>query len=71
MKLWLPAAGIAMVIVAYAFFYELGAAETAGSSSLSLANAAGLVAVLVGLLVAGFILRRGSPPPETSSPRNP
>jgi len=70
LKLWAPVAAVALVIVAYLFFYELSAAETQGSASLGLANAAGLFAVLLGLIAAGFILRRGAPPtnPESGNP---
>ena len=71
MKLWIPVAGVALLAVAYVFFYELGLTESQGTSSLSLANAAGMVAVLLGLVAAFFILRRGGPPAETPSPRNP
>lgn len=71
MRFWLPVAAGALVLLAYALFYALGAAESQGSASLGLANAAGLAAVLVGLLAAGFIFRRGGPPPETSEPGNP
>ena len=71
MRLWAPVAAATMGVVAYVFFYELSAAEAQGSSSLGLANAAGLVAVLLGLIVAGFILRRGAAPPRTSDSRNP
>lgn len=71
MKAWAPVTAIALVAVAYVFFYELSATEAQDSSSLGLANAAGLLAVLLGLVVAGFILRRGRPPPNPPGPSNP
>ena len=71
MRLWVPVALLALVVVAYAFFYELDAAESQGSSSLWLTNAAGLAAVFIGIVAAGFLLRRGAQPSETSEPRNP
>ncbi len=71
MKAWVPVATVALVAVAYAFFYELSAVENEGSLSLGLANVAGLAAVLVGLVAAGFILRRGGPPAETRESGNP
>jgi hypothetical protein len=65
MKLWLPIAGAALFVVAYVYFYELSAAEAQGSASIGLANVAGLVAVVVGLVAAGMVMRRGPPNEKT------
>ncbi len=62
MKLWIPVALGGLIVLAYAFFYTLTAAETQGATSFGLANSVGLVAVFVGLIAAGFILRRAAPP---------
>ena len=67
MKLWIPIAAVALLVVAYLFFYELALTEGQGTSSLGLANAAGMVAVLLGLVAAFFILRRGAPPAEPTN----
>jgi hypothetical protein len=71
MKPWLPIAGVALLVVAYAYFYELSAVETQGSASIGLANVAGLAAVIVGLIVAGMLFRRGASGAGTPDPRNP
>ena len=72
MKLWLPAAAAVLLVAAYLLYYELGATEGQGGASLGLANAAGLAAVIVGIIAAAFILRRGGPPPGGSpESRNP
>lgn len=71
LRLWLPVAGITLVVVAYAFFYALDVTETQGSTSIGLANAAGLVAVIVGLIAAVLIMRRGAPPIDSPDSRNP
>ena len=60
-KLWIPAALGGMIVVAYAFFYALSAAESQGATSFGLANTVGLVGVVVALIAAGFILRRATP----------
>lgn len=62
MKLWVPVALGGLIAIAYAFFYELSVAESHGASSFGLANSVGLVAVFVGLIAAGVILRRATPP---------
>lgn len=62
MKLWIPLAAALLLVVAYLLLFELGATESQGSTSLGLANAAGLAAVVVGIIAAGVILRRGVPP---------
>ncbi|HUI23760.1 MAG TPA: hypothetical protein VLY82_05145 [Nitrososphaerales archaeon] len=62
MKLWIPLAVGALIVVAYAFFYALSVTEPQGASSFSLANSVGLILVLVGVIAAGFVIRRASPP---------
>jgi hypothetical protein len=62
MKLWMPVAVGVILILAYVFLYALSSTETEGASSLGLANSVGLVAVLVGVVAAGLLLRRASPP---------
>ena len=62
MKLWIPIALGGLIAIAYGFFYELTVAETQGAASFSLANSVGIVAVFVGLIAAGVILRRATPP---------
>jgi hypothetical protein len=61
LNLWIPAAVGGLIVIAYAFFYTLSAAESQGSTSIGLANSVGLVGVLVALIAAGFILRRATP----------
>jgi len=51
-----------LIVLAYAFFYALTQAETEGANSFGLTNSVGLAAVFVGLIAAGFILRRATPP---------
>ncbi|MDG6909456.1 MAG: hypothetical protein JRN57_00995 [Nitrososphaerota archaeon] len=61
MKVWIPVAVGGMIVVAYAFFYSLSAAESQGATPFGLANTVGLVGVFVALIAAGFILRRATP----------
>ncbi|MDG6901574.1 MAG: hypothetical protein JRM80_06390 [Nitrososphaerota archaeon] len=70
MKIWLPVAVGGLIVAAYFIFYMISATESSGSTSLGLANAVGLFAVLVGLFGAGLILRRGAPPAETRESSN-
>jgi hypothetical protein len=60
MKAWIPVAVGGLIICAYALFYAVSSTE--GASSIGLANSVGLVAVLVGLIAAGILLRRATPP---------
>jgi uncharacterized membrane protein len=62
MKLWIPIVVGCLILLAYVFFYALNATEAQGATSLDLANSVGLVLVLVGVIAAGFVLRRASPP---------
>ena len=61
MKLWVPIAAGGLVLLAYAVIYEIGITEAQGASSLGFANSIGLLAVFVGLIAAGFIMRRATP----------
>jgi ABC-type antimicrobial peptide transport system permease subunit len=61
MKLWVPLAVVSLIIMAYAVIYEIGIEEAQGASSLGFANSIGLLAVFVGLIAAGFVLRRATP----------
>ena len=70
LRLWLPLAGVALLVIAYAYFYALSAVESQGSASIGLANVVGLMAVIVGLIVAGMLFRRRAPA-GTPDPRNP
>ncbi len=62
MKLWVPVALGGVIAFAYAFFYLLSSAEAQSATSFGLANSVGLAVVFVGIIAAGFILRRASPP---------
>ncbi len=61
MKLWVPVALGSVIVLAYAFFYALSSTESEGATSIGLANTIGLVAVLLGLVAAGLLLRRAAP----------
>ena len=52
----------ALIAIAYAFFYTLSITEPQGAASFNLTNSVGLVVVLVGVIAAGFVIRRASPP---------
>jgi hypothetical protein len=62
MKLWIPIVLVGLAVLAYAFYYALGAAESQGASSFDLANSVGLIVVVVGVVAAGFVIRRARPP---------
>ena len=61
MKLWIPIALAAVIIIAYTFFYTLSVTEPQGASSFDLTNSVGLIVVLVGVIAAGFMIRRANP----------
>jgi hypothetical protein len=61
LRLWIPLAVVALVAVAFLYFYALSASETEGATSFGLANVVGLLGVLVALIAAGFIFRRATP----------
>ncbi len=62
MKLWVPLVLGGVILGAYAFFYELTGIEAQGAAAMGFANAAGLALVFFGIIAAGLILRRASPP---------
>jgi hypothetical protein len=62
LKLWVPVAFAAIVVLAYLLFFVLDSMESQGQSALGLANVVGLVTVVVGTVAAGLILRRTSRP---------
>jgi len=61
LKLWIPIAVGAVIIIAYTFFYTLSVTEPQGVTSFDLTNSVGLVVVLVGVIAAGLVIRRASP----------
>jgi hypothetical protein len=62
MRRWLPLAIGGLIVLAYAFFYALNELGSQGASSFGFANSVGLIAVVVGLIAAGFLMKRASPP---------
>ena len=62
MKLWIPVALGAVIIIAYTFFYTLSVTEPQGATSFDLTNSVGLIVVLVGVIAAGLVIRRANPP---------
>lgn len=62
MKLWVPVALGSVVALAYAFFYFLSSLGGESAGTLTFANSVGLAAVVLGILAAGFVLRRATPP---------
>ena len=62
MKLWIPVALGALILVAYTFFYTLSIVEPQGAASFDLTNSLGLIVVLVGVVAAGFVIRRANQP---------
>jgi len=62
MKLWIPIVLVGLAVLAIAFYYALGAAESQGATSFDLANSVGLVVVVIGVIAAGIVVRRGRRP---------
>ena len=62
MRLWVPVAFAAVVVLAYLLFFALDSLEGQGANALGLANTIGLVTVAIGIVVAFLIFRRGSRP---------
>lgn len=62
MRLWIPLAVAAIVAVSYAFFYLISFTEGQGSTAFQLVNEIGLAAVVIGVVAAGVVLRRATPP---------
>jgi hypothetical protein len=61
MRTWVLAALGAVVILTYAFFYFLSTSGIGNGNSFVLINSVGLAAVIIGIIAAGFILRRATP----------
>ncbi len=70
LKLWVPIALAGLIAFAYGFFYFISSVESQGASSFGLANSVGLAGVFIGLIAAGLLLRRASPPEKPSPARN-
>jgi hypothetical protein len=62
MRLWVPITLGCVIIAAYVYFYQLTVLETQGAASIGMANLAGLLLVFLGIVAAGLILRRATPP---------
>ncbi len=62
MRLWIPITLIGLAVLGYLFYYALGASESQGVTSFTLANSVGLIVVVIGVIAAGFVLRRARPP---------
>jgi len=62
MKLWIPVAVGAVIVIAYTFFYTLSVTEPQGATSFDLTNSVGLIVVLAGVLAAGLVIRRANSP---------
>jgi hypothetical protein len=61
MRARVPAALGGVVVSAYAFFYYLSSTGSGTGNSFVLVNSIGLAAVVIGIVAAGFILRRATP----------
>ena len=61
MKLWIPVAFAVVVVVAYSLFYLLSAHSKEVGSSIGIVNMVGIASVVIGVVAAGFILRRSTP----------
>ena len=62
MRLWVPLTVGCVIVAAYAYLYQLTLLEAQGAAAVGMANLAGLLLVFVGIVLAGLILRRASPP---------
>ncbi len=62
MRRWIPFTLGCVIVVAYAYLYQLTLLEAQGSAAIGMANLAGLLVVFVGVVAAALILRRASPP---------
>ena len=51
-----------MIVVAYAYLYQLTVLEAQGAVAVGMANLAGLILVFVGIVLATLVLKRASPP---------
>ncbi len=61
MKLWIPIAVVGLLIIAIIYYYAIGATESQGANSYTLANDVGLIVVVIGVVAAGLVMRRASP----------
>jgi len=62
MRLRVPVALVFVALVVCAYLYWLASSASQAASSVGIANLAGLVLVFAGILAAGLVLRRASPP---------
>jgi high-affinity Fe2+/Pb2+ permease len=62
MKAWIPVAFLLVLALALGFFYFEPGLDSQGDSSFELINTVGLLVVAIGVIAAGLILRRASPP---------
>ncbi len=62
MKAGVPVAVAVMALIAFSAIYYITTAGRHGGNELTVVNSVGLVAVFVGVVAAGLILRRASPP---------
>jgi hypothetical protein len=60
-KLWIPIAVVGLIIIAVIYYFAIGATESQGATSYSLANDVGLIVVVIGVVAAGLVLRRATP----------
>ncbi len=61
MRIWVPIAVLLMLLGAYVVFYMIDSSESQGPTTFSLVNTIGLGTVILGVIAAGFILRRSAP----------
>ena len=62
MRVWIPVAFVLLIVAAYALFYMLDSVEAQGANSFGIANIVGLVTVVVGVVVAGAVMKRTTRP---------
>jgi len=62
LRWWIPVSLVLVAVAAYAVFVVIGYLERQGASSLGFINVVGLMLVVLGVVAAGAILRRASPP---------
>jgi hypothetical protein len=61
MRFWVPLALGGVIVAAYVFLFLVSSLGAQDANSLSLANSVGLAAVVLGIVAAGFVLRRATP----------
>ena len=62
LKAWVPVSVVIMIGGAYALLYFLTSSGPSAPTSLGVTNSIGLIAVALGLVGAGILLRRGRQP---------